>query len=238
LKPIAEAERRHVSSSAVLEATARNLALGMAFEDTIRVAELKIRAARFARVAAEVGLKDGQILQIREYLHPRLQEIAETVPSRLGRRMLKPGPLRRMIERLTRSGRVVETSSIRGFLQLYAVAALKPWRRSSLRWQAEQQALEAWLATVRETVPRDIAAAAEVAELRNLVKGYGDTHARGSANYAAIRDALPSLAGPQAAQELARLRKLALADDTGVKLAEALAALASVRNRTLGGEPT
>jgi indolepyruvate ferredoxin oxidoreductase, beta subunit len=232
LKPFAGA------GPAVLEATARNLALGMAFEDTIRVAELKIRAARFARVAAEVGLKDGQILQIREYLHPRLQEIAETVPAWLGRRMLSPGPLRRLIERLTRSGRVVETSSIRGFLQLYAVAALKPWRRSSLRWRAEQQALEAWLAVVQETIPKDLALAAEVAELRNLVKGYGDTHARGSSNYAAIMAALPALAGSQAAKDLAGLRKLALADDTGARLAEALAALSPAHNRTLGGELT
>ncbi len=224
LKPVAEAARRH-GGATVLEATARNLALGMAFEDTIRVAELKIRASRFERVAAEVGAKEGQILQIREYLHPRLQEIAETVPAWLGRRMLKPGLLRRLVERLTQSGRIVETSSIRGFLQLYAVASLKPWRRSSLRWQAEQQALDGWLAAVCETIGRDAALAAEVAELRNLVKGYGDTHVRGSANYAVIMSALPTVAGPQAAGEFARLRQSALADDTGAKLGEALAAL-------------
>jgi indolepyruvate ferredoxin oxidoreductase, beta subunit len=224
LKPVAEAERRQGDGSSVLEAAARNLALGMAFEDTIRVAELKIRSSRFERVAAEVGVKDGQILQIREYLHPRLQEIAETVPAWLGRRMLRHGLLRRLIERLTQSGRVVETSSIRGFLQL------KPWRRTSLRWQAEQQALEAWLATVAQTIPQDAALAVEVAELRNLVKGYGDTHERGSANYAAILAALPDLSGPQAAQELAHLRKLALTDDTGAKLREALAAVAVSKN--------
>ncbi len=225
LRPIAEAERTYGGGGAVLEATARNLALAMAFEDTIRVAELKIRRSRFERVAQEVGVKDGQILEIREYLSPRLQEVAETVPAWLGRRILRPGPLRRLVERLTESGRVVETSSIRGFLLLYAVAALKPRRRSSLRWQHEQQAIEAWLATVRDTIPRDLALATELAELRNLVKGYGDTHARGSANYAAIVAMLPGLTGPTAAAELGRLRKLAAADDTGAKLAEALVAL-------------
>jgi indolepyruvate ferredoxin oxidoreductase beta subunit len=225
LKPIAEDERKHGGAGAVLEATARNLALAMAFEDTIRVAELKIRGSRFERVAQDVGVKDGQLLEIREYLSPRLQEAAETVPAWLGKRLLRPGPLRRLVERLTDSGRIVETSSIRGFLLLYAVAALKPWRRSSLRWQGEQQAIEGWLATVREVIPRDLALAAEVAELRGLVKGYGDTHARGAANYAAIVKALPSLAGPAAAVELAKLRKLAAADDTGAKLAAALGAL-------------
>jgi len=231
LRPVAAAERAAGAGSAVLEATARNLALGMAFEDPIRVAELKIRASRFERVAAEAGVKDGQILQIREYLHPRLQEIAETAPAWLGRRLQKPGPLRRIVERLTQSGRVVETSSIRGFLQLYVVAALKPWRRSSLRWLAEQEALEAWLGLVRATIPRDPALAAEVAELRNLVKGYGDTHARGAASYAAIAALAPALSGPQAARDLATLRKLALADDTGDRLAAALAARPEQSNR-------
>ncbi len=212
-----------MAAGAVLEATARNLALAMAFEDPIRVADLKIRRSRFERVAQEVGVKDGQILEIREYLSPRLQEVAETVPAWLGRRILQPGPLRRLVERLTEGGRTVETSSIRGFLMLYGVAALKPWRRASLRWQNEQKALESWLALVRETMPRGLALAAEVAELRGLVKGYGDTHARGSANYAAIVAVLPTLSGATAAAELGRLRKLAAADDTGAKLAEALA---------------
>jgi len=39
------------SSYALLEATARSLALWMTFEDTIRVADLKTRASRFVRVA-------------------------------------------------------------------------------------------------------------------------------------------------------------------------------------------
>src|SRR5262249_48278408 len=47
--------------------TARQLALAMAYEDTIRVAELKIRASRFARVREEVRLSDGQLLQIAEF---------------------------------------------------------------------------------------------------------------------------------------------------------------------------
>ena len=55
LEPVAEAERRHGDGSGrLLAETARQLALGMAYEDTIRVAELKIRAARFARVREEV----------------------------------------------------------------------------------------------------------------------------------------------------------------------------------------
>ena len=69
--------------------TARQLALGMAYEDTIRVAELKIRPSRFARVREEVRVNDGQILEIAEFMHPRTQEIADTLPAPLGRFILQ-----------------------------------------------------------------------------------------------------------------------------------------------------
>jgi indolepyruvate ferredoxin oxidoreductase beta subunit len=226
LKPIAESERRHGDGSGrLLIETARHLALGMAYEDPIRVADFKTRKARFARVADEVRVLDGQVLQIREDMHPRLQEIAETVPAPLGRAMLRIGWLRAAIEQATSSGRIVETTSVRGFLMLKAVAGLRRWRRSSLRYAAEQASLEYWLATITATLERDPALAVEVAELRNLVKGYSDTHARGSANYAAILALLPRITGPGAASTLATLRKAALADDTGEKLAGAIRGL-------------
>jgi indolepyruvate ferredoxin oxidoreductase, beta subunit len=204
----------------------------MTFEDPIRVAELKIRGSRFQRVADEVGVKPGQILQIREYMHPRVQEIAETVPAWLGRMLLKRGPLRTMLENLTSTGRVVETTSLRGFLMLYTVASLKRWRRSSMRYAKEQADLEAWLGAIVATTARDSALAVEVAELRNLVKGYSDTHARGSANYAAIMALLPGMTGAHAATDLARLRKLALADDSGVKLADAIVSANAARDNS------
>ena len=63
----------------------------MAYEDTVRVAELKIRPSRFARVREEVQAADGQILEIAEFLHPRVQEIADTLPAGLGRWLLNTG---------------------------------------------------------------------------------------------------------------------------------------------------
>ena len=55
----------------------------MTYEDTIRVAALKTRATRFERVHGEVRVGAGQVLAIDEYLHPRLQEICETLPAGL-----------------------------------------------------------------------------------------------------------------------------------------------------------
>ena len=77
LAPIAQADR----DGRLIAETARQLALGMAYEDTIRVAELKIRPSRFARVREEVRVNDGQILEIAEFMHPRTQEIADTLPG-------------------------------------------------------------------------------------------------------------------------------------------------------------
>ena len=68
----------------------------MSYEDTVRVAELKIRATRFARVRDEVKATPGQLLHINEFLHPRVDEIADTLPAVLGRWLLKPGALRSM----------------------------------------------------------------------------------------------------------------------------------------------
>ena len=69
----------------------------------------------------------------------------------------------------------------------------------------------------------DYALACEVAMCPRLVKGYGDTHHRGSKNFAAVMGALPRLRGrPNAAAALRRLRDAALADDTGEILEQAL----------------
>src|SRR5258707_588518 len=110
----------------LISETARQLALGMAYEDTIRVAELKIRPSRFERVRAEVKVNDGQILEIAEFMHPRTQEIADTLPAPLGRFILRRRWIKGLLDRMTRKGRTVKTSSLRGYLLLYMVASFNP----------------------------------------------------------------------------------------------------------------
>jgi indolepyruvate ferredoxin oxidoreductase beta subunit len=205
--------------------TARQLALAMAYEDTIRVADLKTRASRFARVAQEVGVRDGQVLEIAEYLHPRLQEVAETLPAWLGRFVLGNPFVRRLVTGLTSTGRRVRTTSLGGFLLLYLVAGLRPIRRSTLRYAAEQASLERWLALVAAHAPAEPALALEIVACRNLVKGYGDTHARGTASYEAILAELDRMpVGTDRAARVAALRRAAGADDSGAALAAALRA--------------
>jgi indolepyruvate ferredoxin oxidoreductase beta subunit len=224
LAPIAEADRRLGGGSGrLLAETARELALGMAYEDTVRVAELKIRPSRFARVRAEVQAADGQLLEIAEFLHPRVQEIADTLPEKWGRWLLYSGWARPLLERFTRSGRVVKTSSIGGFLLLYFIAALKPARRKSLRFAVEQKFLQEWLHTILIVASTNPALATEIATTRTLVKGYSDTHERGRRNYDMVMQLLPQIMETaEPAATLAGLRKAALADDSGAVLSAAI----------------
>jgi indolepyruvate ferredoxin oxidoreductase beta subunit len=222
LTPIAKADR----DGRLIAETARQLALGMAYEDTIRVAELKIRPSRFARVRAEVKVSGDQILEIAEFMHPRVQEVADTLPAPLGRWLLRMGWARGLLERFTKRGWRVKTTSLRGFLLLYIVASMKPLRPKSLRYGIEQEALTQWLNAVTKTAATNYDLAIEVAACRNLVKGYGDTHERGRARFETLMAALPDLAGrPDGAMQLAALRKAANADETGVALNAAIVAL-------------
>jgi indolepyruvate ferredoxin oxidoreductase beta subunit len=222
LAPIAQAHR----DGRLIVETARQLALGMAYEDTIRVAELKIRPARFERVREEVRVAGNQILDIAEFMHPRTQEIADTLPAPLGRFILNTGWVRSLIDRMTHKGRVVKTTTLRGFLLLYIVASLKPLRPRSLRYQVEQQHLEEWLATVLRIAGTNYDLGVEVAAARNLVKGYGDTHERGRARFKTLIGLLPLLSQrADGTAQLASLRKAANADDSGAALETAIAAM-------------
>lgn len=210
------------AAEALASAVARHLALWMSYEDTIRVADLKTRATRFARVRDEVRVAADQVLSINEYMHPRLQEIADTLPARLGQWLLASAAPRRLIERFAAKGRVVQTSSLRGYLMLSLVAGLRRWRRGTLRFAHENARIEAWLADIREAAARDLPMAVEIARCQNLVKGYGDTHERGLRNYATLRSTWQRQGASVTAKLLASLREAALADEHGKALQAAL----------------
>jgi len=206
-------------SGELLSEAARHLALWMSYEDTIRVAALKIRASRFARVRQEVKARDDQIVRLTEYLHPRLEEICETLPAAIGRKILASPRIKRLLKPMFAKGRHVETTSLRWFIPLYALAGLRRWRRRTLRYAVEQARIEDWLALVRAADP---AAAMELVRCQRLIKGYGDTFERGLSSFQLILDRYRQ--GAIDGAGIARLREAALADDEGKALAAALAA--------------
>lgn len=207
----------------LLRETARHLALWMSYEDTARVAALKTRSSRFERVRGEAGVKGGQVLAINEYMHPRLQEICETLPAGIGRWLMNSSLPRKLVERLTRKGRVIQTSSLHGYLMLRTVAAMKRWRRSTLRYAEENRRIEEWLQRIAATAVRHPELAVEVAQCQRLVKGYSDTHERGLRNYDTVMAAFQRAGAGLAPATLRELRDAALADEHGHKLQAALA---------------
>jgi indolepyruvate ferredoxin oxidoreductase beta subunit len=225
LAPVAARDRRAGDGAMRLtRVVARQLALGMSFLDPIRVAELKLRGERAARIARQAGSGRARIVTVEEFLHPRLEEIAETVPAPFGRFIRRNAIARRIVTALTSSGRIVKTHSVLGFALLAAIAGLKPRRRASLRYEAEQQHLKSWLAEVTRAADADHDLALELAECLGLVRGYGATHARGMANFGAVLDFARKLApGGGAAAKVRTLREAALADETGAALAVVLA---------------
>jgi indolepyruvate ferredoxin oxidoreductase beta subunit len=202
----------------LLAETARHLALWMSYEDTIRVADLKVRASRFARVRGEVKAKDDQIVQLTEYMHPPARGDLRDPPAGIGRRILASKNWSRRLEPFFSKGRHVETTSLRWFLTLSLLAGLRRWRRGTLRYQVEQARIEDWLALIGAAEPD---AAIELARCQRLIKGYGDTFVRGLGNYERI--VTRWRAGGLDAAGLRRLREAALADEEGAALEEALA---------------
>jgi indolepyruvate ferredoxin oxidoreductase beta subunit len=195
---------------------ARYLALWMSYEDTIRVADLKTRASRMARVRAEVRAGNDQLMGVTEFMHPRLQEICDTLPAPLGRAVLRSKRLWSVLDRMFQKGRYVETTSLGWFLLLRTLAKYRRFRRSSLRYHEEQERIERWLVVVQEAATSSPELALEWVRCQRLIKGYGDTFERGLRNFNAILAAYLALPPHRrSAQWVAQARSTALADEKG-----------------------
>ena len=211
---------------ALTAAAAKYVAVAMAYDDVIRVAELKTRPQRSERVKRENAVGPGQIVYTTEYMHPRLVEVAGTLPAPFGR-LLEANPT--LFGFMFRKGRRVQSGTIRWFLMLYALAALKPIRRTTLRHQRELEHLNRWLTLVAANVASNYDVAVEIINTRRLIKGYSDTHARGQSKFDRVIGAVPLLAPrPDGADWMRRLRDAALLDENGIALDGALKTIATL----------
>jgi indolepyruvate ferredoxin oxidoreductase beta subunit len=228
LAPIRAADARAGAGGRLLAETARHLALRMSYEDVVKVAHAKIERARFARIAAETGARPGEPVAIVDFLKPGIEELCSILPVWLARRILALAEQRGLVDRW-HWGMEIRTTSVTGFLRFWLIAKLRSLRPRSHRYVEEQRAIESWLGLVAQAAARSAALALEVVECASLIKGYGDTHKRGGANYERIARAViaPALAGHMAADRavdaIASARAAALADPDGESLARCLA---------------
>jgi indolepyruvate ferredoxin oxidoreductase beta subunit len=204
---------------------ARHLALWMAYEDIIRVADLKTRASRFERVRKEVGAKEGEPVVVIDYLKPGVEEFASVLPAFLGKKLVAWAERRGKLDAYN-VGLHIKTSGVFGYLLVRSLAWLRPLRPYTYRYGEEQALIERWLALVSDAARRDPLLAREVADCARLIKGYGETHRRGKANFLAIVDALvenpPTSDASEQAKAIRKAREAALADPEGKALGQTL----------------
>ena len=172
--------------------TARLLALWMSYEDVIRVADLKTRPQRFLELRAEAAAKEGQPLVVIDYLKPGPEEIADILPPALSNRLRQWEENRRKRGQSFSFSLRLRTSSIFGLLAMRCMALLKPLRRSSVRFNAEQLVMERWLEAVKRhgLATEDAGLVREIIQCAALLRGYGDTQRRGRKSFERILETL------------------------------------------------
>ena len=200
-----------------LSEAARRLALWMAYEDVARVADLKTRPERFARIRDEAEVTPDQVLWVTEYLKPRAEEVADILPVGLGAWVMRRVARGRGLP-FTGRGVHIRSNGVFGYCLLRLVAGMGRWRRRSFRFRAEMEDIAQWLEAMKTALGRDAGLASALAELPRVLKGYSDTQQRGKAAYSKIMHGivLPAIAAGQEAQTAQALRHAvaaALADE-------------------------
>ncbi|HHZ08398.1 MAG TPA: indolepyruvate oxidoreductase subunit beta family protein [Rhizobiales bacterium] len=229
LEEIAARDRADREFVLTVEA-AKYLAKAMAYDDVIRVADLKTRASRFERVRREIRPAKDTRMMLTEFMHPRAEELVGLLPARIGKRIQASSRSMRLIDRLFNRGRRLRTDRLLPFLQLHLLGGLRRWRRGTLRHATEMEHVRSWLDAALShldgrVLPPDSGydIAVEIVRNRRLIKGYSDTHARGLSKYDRVMQAVELVAGrPDAASWLRRLREAALLDEEGKALDGAL----------------
>lgn len=201
---------------------AKYLATAMSYQDVIRVADLKSRSRRFSRVRDDIAAADEQVVTITEFMHPRVEELAGLLPAFLGRNVEDRKLVRLLLSLFTGSKRV-RSDSLRGFLSLYGLSALRRWRRKLLRHEIETEHTRRWLANVTRSAGDDYDLAVEIVRCRRLIKGYSDTHERSISKFDQVMQGIELVRDRSDAADWARrLHEAALQDSEGTALAGAL----------------
>ncbi len=216
------------------------MALRMSYEDTHRVAQLKLSAARMAQVHADARARPGDIVDVAEYMKPGPEEIAGMLPRRMGERLLA------FVERRGWQNASfpmrVRATRFSGFARLRLLSWARRWRPISLRHHEETEWLAAWLAHIERALDVAPAAAEGIAETAPLVRGYGSTYKRGMRNWRLIEDRIlkPCLTGQRDPAHLAdavlQARLAATKDPDGQTLDRMIAAFESATDTPRAAE--
>jgi uncharacterized protein DUF6537 len=196
---------------------ARLMARRMAYEDAIRIAQLKL---------AEHRHSDGQIIstEVRQF---RLDELVDALPG------IAADPVLTMLDKIGWSHRRVSipfsTASQWSIRRLRLEASLRRWRMFSIRYSRERNWVERWLHMTARSMVKQPEATDAIVATATMVQGYGDAYRQGLADWHAIIDGLvkPTFDGVLPLADLAgaitEARSATIPDPRQVSLKRAIA---------------
>jgi hypothetical protein len=198
---------------------ARLMAMRMAYEDPIRIAQLKL-----------AGLAQGRppSVEVRKF---RFDELIGALPAIAGEPVLDV--LDTAGWRHRRVPIRFSTASRLGIRRLKLEAALKRWRLFSLRYAEERAWVERWLHMISRALIKQPKAAPAMIDTATMIEGHGDPYRHGLADWHAIVDGLakPVFDGvlqlPDLAGAIAEARAAAEPDRRQVALKRTIARISA-----------
>ncbi|WP_315783773.1 DUF6537 domain-containing protein [Bradyrhizobium sp. SZCCHNPS1003] len=201
--------RRSNVDAGMLSEIALLLAARMAYEDPIRIAQLRL-------ISLDMGRRPGgrESDDVRRF---RLDELIGALPQAVAESLLA------VFEQIGWLGRrrVKVRFSVRSRLairRLKLMAGLRRWRLQSVRYGEERAWAERWLHMIARALDKQPAAAPAVIATATMIQGQGDGYRQGLADWHAIIDGLakPTFDGVLPISDLAS----AIAEARAVALAE------------------
>ena len=196
---------------------ARLMAHRMAYEDAIRIAQLKLAEFR----------DSGERIRSTEIHRFRFDELVDALPA------IAADPILKVLDKLGSAHRRVaipfSTVNRWGIRRLKIEAWLRRWRLFSIRYAQERVWVERWLHMIARAMVKQPQAMPAVIETATMIKGFGDPYRRGLADWHAIIDGLakPTFDGDlpltDLAAAIAEARAAALPDPRQVALKRAIA---------------
>jgi hypothetical protein len=155
---------------------ARLMASRMAYEDAIRIAQLKLAEYRDSGIAST---------EVNKF---RFDELVDALPA------IAADPVLMVLDKLGWTRRRVSipfsTTSAWGIRRLKVEAWLRRWRMFSIRYAEERAWVERWLHMINRALVKQPQAVNAVIETATMVQGFGDPYRQGLADWHAIIDGL------------------------------------------------
>ncbi|HEY7843916.1 MAG TPA: DUF6537 domain-containing protein [Bradyrhizobium sp.] len=204
--------------AAMLREIARLMADRMAYEDAIRIAQLKLTEHRDS--GGEIVSTD-----IKKF---RIDELVDALPA------VAADPILKILDKFGWAARrrvsiPFSTASRWSIRRLKIEAWLRRWRLFSIRYGQERLWVERWLHMIARSMVKQSAATSAVIETATMIRGHGDAYRQGLADWHAIIDGLakPTFDGvlPLAdlAGAIAEARAAAMPDPRQASLKRAIA---------------